>query len=332
MRSRTASLILLVNAVHVRCVWTVDDDNTEVLRDFSQYLHTWTGLPSPPATDTACVAVISRGLVTRTGKVSAAVPSIRTQLLEPLAREGFNPRVHLISSKDDFGELVSVLGPKFVASTTIAPTRHNQLKRLCAIRWAVAARAASEGHCAWWIKTRPDLELLEPFSLRSCCYTFSQGNGSAPTAAAVTKVLARAREYRGPVQLQYGASVGGPWEDLRTTAIRFTPTETHVVPDDQFMIVANSATMSSLAERALGGCCGPCYGLGGDAQGHQLGERFTERMHWLWWKGRGVAAAPLSIKALLHREDKSPRLPLAPSGPINLPTDAWQRSFEGLPG
>lgn len=140
----------------------------------------------------------------------------------------------------------------------------------------------------WYIKVRPDIELLEPIYINFL--------------SEKTAIYARARVYNGPRKIVYGASVGGrgPWDYLHHE-LKYSDTENEVVLDDQLFIFHKSAVnhgiFSHLTEEEKGG----------------FGEWFFSRI----CKERGAELCPISILARFHKYENNKESFWVESGHIN---------------
>ena len=124
-----------------------------------------------------------------------------------------------VSSHADFKNYDDLVPFRF---TEVNPKR--QVNKLC--DFVSAHRAELEGY-DWFVKTRPDIRLLEPPDF----------SAMAPGA-----VNARARAYVGPRKVEYGMSINGPGPNKfhRAGDCVYDPVERKVVLDDQFVVFPRS--------------------------------------------------------------------------------------------
>lgn len=119
-----------------------------------------------------------------------------------------------ISNSDDFSNYESVIQFKYKIINT-----SKQLSKMCDFITHYKEKLTTKYD--WYIKYRPDIQLLEPINFN---------------ALSKTAINARARVYNGPRQLVYGMSINGigPWE--RIGCCIYNKKEKDIVLDDQFYI------------------------------------------------------------------------------------------------
>jgi hypothetical protein len=174
------------------------------------------------------------------------------------------PNTHVdycvISSRDDFHVVSDIIPIKYKVINT-----KRQFNKVC--DFITDHKEVLDYH--WYIKTRPDLELLEPIPFDQCLEN---------------AVNARAREYKGPKQVKYGMSVGGQgaWKD--TLGYSFFPIEKEVVLDDQLYVfgqsVVTQGAFNTVDEEAL---------------------KWEERFQSSTWKTRGIPLNVIGINMCLRK-------------------------------
>jgi hypothetical protein len=141
------------------------------------------------------------------------------------------PNTHVdycvISSRDDFHVVSDIIPIKYKVINT-----KRQFNKVC--DFITDHKKVLDYH--WYIKTRPDLELLEPIPFHQCLEN---------------AVNARAREYKGPKQVKYGMSVGGqgPWKDIRHS--QYHTHEGGVVLDDAIYMFDNTVIQRGGFDKVL---------------------------------------------------------------------------------
>jgi len=117
-----------------------------------------------------------------------------------------------ISNTDDFMAYESIITFKY---KVVNPKR--QISKVCNFITNYKAQLDYD----WFMKIRPDIQLLEPLSFEGL-----------PTTA----VSARARSYKGPKRIKYAMSIGGEgfWKKVEDCA--YSDIEEDVVLDDMLFI------------------------------------------------------------------------------------------------
>ena len=256
-------------------------------------------------------------------ELNVTFPSIRERIIMPAKAAGLETTIVAASSRgedwedfdraatpafDEAGTLAKVLAPPFMHGVAV-----QQFSKTCASVRLLREHLATmpkprRNRCEWYIKTRPEFELLSEVALA----TFRRD-----------AVNARVRFYRGPIRLQYGSSVGGPFAMENRRHATFANTTDTLVADDMFF-----ALHADVAERAFEDCDG--YDRTGRARpdlGHMLQFDVTNARH---WKAKLIDTQPTDLRAIFHCghmcEGRGGHK--VPSGPVNMPPNEWQRSFE----
>ncbi len=187
-------------------------------------------------------------------------PYVRV-LKEVLDKE---PNTHVdycvISSKDDFHVVSDIIPIKYKVINT-----KRQFNKVC--DFITDHKEVLDYH--WYIKTRPDLELLEPIPFDQCLEN---------------AVNARAREYKGPKQVKYGMSVGGEgvWKDI--LAYSFFPIEKEVVLDDMLYVFGHSVVIRGAFDNK-----------------DLKPIKFEEKFHTDTWLTRGIPLNVIGIHMCLRK-------------------------------
>ena len=260
-----------------------------------------------------CVLMMSHNYSSRS-YMDVTFHSIRKHVIEPAHALGFSTSVIAASSTGedwvDFDRVAeSTFGRHKVVGKVISPSWVQQFSKTCATVSLLRQHDAENQvrGCDWYIKTRPDFELLADAA-------FATYRRDA--------VNTRLRYYRGPLKLQYGASLGGPFTAENIAHMNFAESTEMIVSDDMFFVIH-----ADIAKRAFEDC--DYYAPTGRARpelGHILQCETTNARH---WKLQSIETHPIDIRAIFHCGVKCADRggTLVPSGPVNLPQDEWQLSF-----
>lgn len=123
----------------------------------------------------------------------------------------------------------------------------------------------------WYIKLRPDIELLEDITqqkLSSFCKN---------------SVNARVRRYVGNARIPYGASIGGRWQHINNAEIHHAPHEKHIILDDQVYIFHRSVIEKGGFEPI-------------DESNRIWGEQFISDV----WTARNIRLNPIGLRVIFH--------------------------------
>jgi hypothetical protein len=266
-----------------------------------------------------CIFIISKTFA-KHNELNVTLPTIRERIIEPARAARLGTTVVAVSSFgedwqdfdrsstpafDEVDMMAKVLAPASVQGLAV-----QQLSKTCAAVKLLRHRlsALKRHRCEWYVKTRPEFELLSEVAF---------------TTYRHDAVNARVRYYRGPLRLQYGSSMGGPFTMENRRHMMFANMTEVVVADDMFY-----AVHADMAERAFESC--DRYDRTGRARqdlGHVLQGELSTSRH---WKEQLVDTQPIDLRAIFHCghmcNDRGGHQ--VPSGPVNMPPNDWQRSFE----